>query len=139
MEDSSGGLRYLNATTSTRIDPGAAVPPPGSPGVGMDSRPKDEHDGPMNHEDQIEIFAFPAAQEQDRLQFALQGLGPLRRHLRGHSRDRFESLIQHALKCLPAYSSLKHLSPIEFLLIGFILGLLEELEGDWGSDHPPFP
>ena len=85
------------------------------------------------------MFAFPTVQEQEELQLLIQSLAPLRRELRGPARHKFENLIRGILHHLPAYKLVHHLSPMEFILLGFIIELLETHEDKPRSEHPPFP
>lgn len=93
----------------------------------------------MDEEITSRIYAFPQAQAHESLQVILQSLAPLRRHLAGESRDHLEQLIRQALRLLPAYSQVPHLSPIEFLLLTFIIALYDSLEDTAARPHPPFP
>jgi len=85
------------------------------------------------------MFAFPVVKEQEKLQLAIQSLAPFRRHLKGHLRHRFENLIKHFLHHLPVYNLVNHLSPMEFILLGFIVELLDITDDKPPPDHPPFP
>jgi hypothetical protein len=85
------------------------------------------------------MYAFPAVQEQEQLQLAIQSLAPLRRELKGRSRHKFENLLRRFLHHLPTYSSVNHLTPMEFILLGLIIELLEASSDNPHSKHPPFP
>ena len=85
------------------------------------------------------MFAFPAVQEQEQIQLAIQSLAPLRRHLTGSSRQGFEDLLRRILNHSPAYNVVNHLSPMEFILLGFIIELLDTFNDAHASEHPPFP
>lgn len=93
----------------------------------------------MEHNPEKPLFAFPSVQEQDQLVLVIQSLVPLHRNLTGSTRQAFEDAIQRLVHLLPAYKSMRHLTPMEFILLGFILGLIEKLAGDKDPDHPPFP
>jgi hypothetical protein len=88
---------------------------------------------------QNNMFAFPVVQEQEQLQLAIQSLAPFRRQLKGHVRHRFENLVRRFLPHLPAYNLVNHLSPMEFVLLGLIVELLDTTDDMPPSDHPPFP
>jgi hypothetical protein len=87
------------------------------------------------------VFAFPAVQEQEQLQVTLQSLAALRRHLRRDTRTQFETLVQQVLPLLPAYQYVDHLTPIEFILLAFVIELADVLGKETVNplDHPPFP
>jgi hypothetical protein len=96
---------------------------------------------PMEDQPNRTVFAFPAVQEQEQVQATLQSLAPLRRHLRRDTRTHFENLIRQVLPLLPAYQHVDHLTPIEFILLAFIIELADDLDKAAVNplNHPPFP
>jgi hypothetical protein len=93
----------------------------------------------MDDQQNHTMYAFPAVQGQEQLQLAIQSLAPMRRHLRGSSRRRFEYLIRDLLHHLPAYNSVNHLTPMEFVLLGLIIELADTPDDKPATEHPPFP
>ena len=85
------------------------------------------------------MFAFPTVQQQERLQLVIQSLAPIRRHLQGRSRWQFDRLLRQSLQLMPVYSEFQHFSPVEFMLLSFIVELLDDQEQEILTDHPPFP
>lgn len=86
-----------------------------------------------------DLFAFPAVQQQERLQFVIQSLAPLRRYLDPIPRRRFDDLLRHTLEMFPFYAHFKHLTPVEFILLAFIIDLLSDPPPGTSLDHPPYP
>jgi hypothetical protein len=93
----------------------------------------------MNESHNRPVFAFPAVQEHEQVQAILQSLAPLRRRLPERSRRQFETLVRRVLAHIAAYNSVSHLSPMEFILLGFIIELAENLQEPQILDHPPLP
>ena len=93
----------------------------------------------MDDQRDPKVFAFSAVQEHEQVQATLQSLAALRRNLPLSSRYKFENLIRRVLPHLPAYNSVNHLTPIEFILLSFIIELTEELHEPRNRDHPPLP
>jgi hypothetical protein len=85
------------------------------------------------------MYAFSTVQEQEQVQLAIQSLAPLRRELKGRTRHKFENLVRRLSQHLPAYHLVNHLSPMEYILLGLIIELLETSDAKPRSDHPPFP
>ena len=93
----------------------------------------------MRDSEHKRMFAYPMVQQQERLQFVLESLAPLRRYLEGRSRQQFDRLVRRSHRFMPVYSSLRHFSPVEFILLSFIIELLNDQEDEILADHPPFP
>ncbi|TFH34838.1 MAG: hypothetical protein E4G99_08660 [Anaerolineales bacterium] len=85
------------------------------------------------------MYAFPAVQEQEQLQETLQSLAAFRRALPESKRRNFEILVRRLLPLLPAYHTAKHLTPMEFILLGCMIELAEKFQEIQALDHPPFP
>jgi hypothetical protein len=93
----------------------------------------------MDERRKTTVYAFPAVQEQEQLQAALQSLAALRRALPEGTRRDFEILVRRMLPFLPAYHTATHLTPMEFILLGGILVLAGDSAETPELDHPPLP
>jgi hypothetical protein len=93
----------------------------------------------MDEPDNKRMFAFPAVQQQEQIQLILQSLAPLRRNLKPRVRQRFDGLVRRSRQHTPLYRDLNHLSPVEFMLLSFIIELLNDRGDEFTTDHPPFP
>jgi hypothetical protein len=85
------------------------------------------------------LYAFPAVQEYESVEHALQSLAALRRHLSEPARASFERHIRRLQKHLPLYKRVNHLTPIEFVLLALMIEILEGKDNPRWPDHPPFP
>ena len=135
--DNSGGLRYL-ILKSQSLDP-TRIPHPIHPGGGFRTAALAGIVQIMDDQRDPKVFAFPSVQEQEQVQATLQSLAALRRNLPVSSRHSFETLIRRVLPHLPAYNAVQHLTPMEFILLSFIIELADDLHNPRIRGHPPLP
>lgn len=93
----------------------------------------------MDDQSDPKVFAFLSVQELELVQATLQSLAPLRRNLPLRTRQNFEALIRNVLAHVPAYNTVKHLTPMEFILLCFIIELTEDHHESAFLGHPPLP
>jgi hypothetical protein len=93
----------------------------------------------MDDKQKKTIFAFPAVQEQDEFQTLIHSLSPLLRLYGAEERLQIDGIFQRINERLQHYGLVRHLTPMDFLLVSLVIELIMEISKLHPEKHPPFP